>query len=454
MGNIKNRHIIDSNNLSEESYFISILQEAYACGLLYDSDIENIQLQCIDFLAYKSERYDGGESSSIRVEVAENIMKSNLYTIGLYLKSLPDADSAVSELKSTRIDEIYKKGRDLIDEKIRTVKHIYKLAKKNKVFTLNYTYNATLDDNGIGTFFRSYNPDYEAHETPASIDYQLCNPVINLEGIEFIQKYLENLLIENEFCRNFDTQDIHYLLYGYDEGYKDLLINIFEHVLTAGLGCLLANKSIKKLEISEDEIQFLDKELSKDTNYSLALKLQNAAKRLIEKMNIVNPLVEEYIERSLPKITSNIAYGIKTNALDKVFVIPINPDLKQKIKFLSGVKMEDEDYRKLINQLLISEYSLDKIAIIKEKVESFNDLEDILFDSELNDEEMALVFDMLEDIEIAALIKRNPFKSDIQAVDLSEAEYELRLNLEEYINHLPIGRKEQIFEMVSVIIDE
>jgi hypothetical protein len=110
MVNIKNRHIIDSNNLNEESYFISILQEAYACGLLYDSDIENIQLQCIDFLAYKSENYNGGESSSIRVEVAENIMKSNLYTIGLYLKSLPDADSAVSELKSTRIDEIYKKG--------------------------------------------------------------------------------------------------------------------------------------------------------------------------------------------------------------------------------------------------------------------------------------------------------------------------------------------------------
>ncbi|WMM23390.1 hypothetical protein RBU61_10520 [Tissierella sp. MB52-C2] len=165
-------------------------------------------------------------------------------------------------------------------------------------------------------------------------------------------------------------------------------------------------------------------------------------------------IVKEYIERSLPKITSNIIYGIKTNTLDKVFVIPINLDLKSKIKFLPGVKMEDEDYRKLINQLLVCEYSLDKIAIIKEKVESFNDLEDILLDAELNGEEMALVFDMLEDIEIAALIKWNPFKSDIQAVDLSEAEYELRLNLEEYINHLPIGRKEQIFEMVNVIIEE
>ena len=64
--------------------------------------------------------------------------------------------------------------------------------------------------------------------------------------------------------------------------------------------------------------------------------------------------------------------------------------------------MEDEDYRKLINQLLVCEYSLNKIAIIKENVESFNDLEDILLDAELNGEEKVLVFDILEDIEVAA----------------------------------------------------
>lgn len=49
MANIEKKHIIDSNKLSGEQYFASILQEAYSNGLLWDSEIENIQLQCIQF---------------------------------------------------------------------------------------------------------------------------------------------------------------------------------------------------------------------------------------------------------------------------------------------------------------------------------------------------------------------------------------------------------------------
>jgi hypothetical protein len=156
MTNIEKRHIINCNNLSGEAYFTSILQEAYTCGLLHDSDIENLQLECIRFLAYKSERYNSGESSSIRIEAAESIMKSNLYTIGLYLKSLPDADYAVNELKAARIQEMYQKGRDLINARFRATKDIYRLVQKNRLITPNYTYNATLSDNGIGSFFKLY----------------------------------------------------------------------------------------------------------------------------------------------------------------------------------------------------------------------------------------------------------------------------------------------------------
>lgn len=42
MGNIEKRQIINSYNMSGEFYFNSILQEAYICGLLNESDLENI----------------------------------------------------------------------------------------------------------------------------------------------------------------------------------------------------------------------------------------------------------------------------------------------------------------------------------------------------------------------------------------------------------------------------
>lgn len=454
MANIEKRQIIDSNNLSGEAYFTSILQEAYACGLLHDSDIESLQLECIKLLAYKSERYNSGDSSSIRVEVAESIMKSNLYTIGLYLKSLPDADYAISELRTAEIPEMYQKGRGIINNRLRTAKDIYRSIQKNRLVTPNYTYNATLSDNGIGSFFKSYNPDYESHETSASIDYQLCNPVSDLGGVEFIQKYLGNLFLENEFCRNFAAEDIHHLLSGYDMGYKELLINIFEQVLTVAIGCTLTNRSAEKLDISIEDIQYLYNKLLEYDDHLLVFEIRKAAGKVIEELNITNPSLRRYIVKSLPKITSNIIGAVKTNTLDKTIVSPVNPDLKPRIRFLSGMKMENEDYRKLIDELLVCRYLSDKLVLIKDKVKSFSDFEDMLFDAQLKEEEITSVFDILGNVEIAALIKRHPFKSDIEAVDLSEGEQTLRLYLQSYIEQLTADRQEQVFEIVNNLIDD
>lgn len=454
MASIEKWHLIDINNLNCEYYFTSFLQEAYSRGFLNDSEIENIQLQCIQLLAYKSEGYSDGKSSSIRVEAAQSIMKSILYTIGLYLKSLPDTGCAVGELKTAVISKMHEKGRKLINVKLNAARHIYKLAQKNKLTTLNYTYNATLNDNGIGIFFRAYDPDYEAHETPASIDYQLCNPVTDLIGIEFIQKYIESLYLENEFCRNFNPEDICHLLYGYDEGYKDLLINIFEHVLTSAIGCALSNHSVLKLEISEEELRFLENELSKDDDHSIVLKVRNGAGKVIKELNITNPSLISYIEKSLQRITWEIIHAVRTNTLGKTFAAPVNPDCKPKIQFLSGVKMDDEDYRRFTDELMTCRYSSDKLALIKEKVRAFEDIEDVLLDAQLKEEEITGVLGTLENVEIAELMRRHPFKSDIQAVDLSEAESALRAYLESYIDKLARDRQKQIFQIAKRLIDD
>lgn len=450
--NIEKRHIIDRHNLSGEYYFNSILQEAYTCGLLNESDIENIQLQCISLLSYKSERFNMGDSSSIRVETAESIMKSILYSIGLYLKSLPDPDYAVKELKIVKVSDLYERSRNLVKTRIQTAKRIFNLVKENKLDTLNHSYNLTLSEDGIGVFFKSYDLEYEAHDSPASIEYQLCNPVNDLVGIEFIQKYLENVYLENEFCMNFEAENIHHLLYGYDKGYTDLLINIFEHVLTTALGCSLANRNIRELNILQEDIQCLYEKLLKYDNYTLMLNIHKATKEIYEELNITNSSLQKYIETSLSKIVMSIENGLKLNTLNKVFIPQRNQYLEPKIHFESGVKMDDEEYRGLIAELLICRYSHDKLELIKEKVKSFDDLEDILLDAQLDEDEFVSLFNTLEDVEIAAMIRRHPFESDVQAVDLSEAEQMVRLYLANYIEQLSNNRREQILQIVGNFI--
>jgi len=453
MANIEKRHIIDSSRLSGEFYFNSILQEAYVCGLLNEFDLENIQLQCISLLAYKSERYNMGESSSIRVETAENIMKSIFYTIGLYLKSLPDPDHAAVELKSEKISEMYERGRKLIYNRFREAKYIYEMIQRNKIETPNHSYNSTLSENGVGLFFKSYSIEYEAHDIPASIDYQLCNPVNDLAGIEYIQKYLENLYLENEFCMNFANENIHHLLYGYDKGYPDLLINVFEQVLTAAVGCSLANRNIRELNISQEDIQYLYGKLLNYDKYTLMSNLLKAAEDIFKELNITNLSLKKYIEKSLSGIAENIEIALKLNTLNKVFITPKNPDLEPKIQFEPGIKMDDEEYRKLIEELLGCRYLSDKLEIIREKVKSFDDLEDLLVDAQLDEEEFISLFNTLGDVEIAAMIKRHPFELDIQAVNLSEAEQVLQLYLENYVKKLPSNRQKHIFQIAEQLLE-
>lgn len=447
MTNIEKRHIINSNNLSEEFYFYSLLQEAYTCGLLNKADLENIQLQCISLLAYKSERYTMGDSSSIRVETAESIMKSNLYTIGLYLKSLSDADSAVDELKSEKISELYEKGRKLVSSRLQLAKNLYTMVQNNKLDTKNHSYNSTLSEKGIGTFFKLYNIDYEAHDFPANIDYQLCNPVNDLAGVEFIQKYLENLYFENEFCMNFASKNIQHLLYGYDKNYPDLLINIFEQVLTAALGCYLAGRDIRGLNIIKEDIQYLYGKLRRYARHELLSTINDAAKQICMELKLIEPSLQEYIEKSLVTIVTNIENALKINTLDKVFIASKNPDLEPKIRFESGVKMDDEQYRELVEELIRCRYEPDKLVLIKEKVKSLDDFEDILFDVQLEEKEVLSLLDTLGDVELAEMLRRHPFELGIQAVDLSEEEQTVRLHLEKYINMLSSNRSEKIFKM-------
>ncbi|MGE5676723.1 MAG: DUF6179 domain-containing protein [Pseudomonadota bacterium] len=406
-------------------------------------------MDCIKLLSTRCESYNRGESSSIRAEAAESIMKSNLYTIGLYLKSLPDADAAAEELKRAEAAEMYRKGRGLINSRLRAAKDTYRLVMNNRILTPNYTYNATLSDEGAGSFFKLYDPEYEAHETAASIDYQLCTEVTDLAGVEYIQRYLGSLFLENEFCGKFSHMDIHRLLCGYDRGYGDLLINIYEHVLTAAMGCILAERDIISLDISSKDVRMLQGRLSGYDDQAIIMLIRETASKLLAELGIAKPSLISYTLGCLPEITTGIINAVRLDTLDKVFVAKVDTSTRSTIEFEFGRKMEDEVYRELIDDLFECRYLSDKLAIIKNRVRSFGDLEDLLTDGEFSEKETAHVLDLLGDVEISVLIKRHPFKEDIESLDLEEKEQELRVRLKNYIELIDPDRKRKIYEIID-----
>lgn len=324
MQSIEKHSRINKQHLSNEFYFQSLLQEAHNQGELSDLEIESMQMQIIKLLAESTEAYNKGLSSSVKVEVAQTIMKSNLYTIGLYLKSFPEPAPALAAVKSQPLSDLYSLGRSMINTKLNVAKYLYHLVCKTKIQTINASYNDTIGVEGIKGFFKDYHADYEAHETSGSIDYQLMHPITDLAGVEYIIQYLQNWHLENLFCSKFEPAIIHEVMCGYHESYADLLVNIFGQVLQNALGCAMLPKEILDLNLEASDIQKIDNDLKNETKESILEILQQNAVSIIKTLGITNTSLKPYILASLPEFASSIYFAVKNDTLQKIFVPRVN----------------------------------------------------------------------------------------------------------------------------------
>lgn len=319
MNNIEKISLIKKENLSNEFYLRSLMDEASRLSLIGDDTMQRIQFDCLSLLAEKSLAFYGGESGSIRIEAAENILHSIMFTIGAALKKEDTPAEALSQLCTQGTYKIYEAGRKRIDIRIKATKQLHKMVIGNMLTTKNYTYNSTLIG-GIDGFFKLYNPEYSAHEIHITADYPTVNPITDLAGIEFIGKYLESIYYENMFCSRFSAEKIHYMMNGYMKGYSELVINLFSFVLTNVTGCILLHKSPYVLDITKEETKHLAHYLENMERKQLSHKVLLAYHTMCFEMDITNDALKEYIESALHIITSNIFLAIQNGTLDKVFL--------------------------------------------------------------------------------------------------------------------------------------
>jgi len=288
MTNAIERHIsINTENLSGEFYFQSFLTEAYEQHEISETELETIQLDCFKLLAVRTESYNNGASSSVQIEVAQVIMASNFFTIGLYLKSLPDLQTALQALKNEPIADQYQKGLKIVCRKMNVARHLYYLVCSSRIESMQYFYNVAIDED-LKRFLKNYNLEYEAHEVTTLIDYQLMNPVSDLAGVEYLVHYLHNLSLENMFCAKFKPAVILAVMQEYDRQYKELPVNFFEQVLLNALGCVLLRKDIEAPILTAADRQEMISIIQCEDETSPFTLLNNTADSVIESLSITS----------------------------------------------------------------------------------------------------------------------------------------------------------------------
>lgn len=448
MGGIQRRSGVCRTALSEEFYFQSLLEEAHRLGELSEVELESIMGQYVGLLSVMTERFNRGMSSSVKIETAQQIAASNFYTIGLYCKSLPDTASALAAIRNESIAEAYRKGRESLDSELRRARELYRVVRVTRIRNPDLSYNATIDE-GLELFFSQYDPDFGSHQMPASIDYQLLNPVTGLAGVEYMNRYLGNLYAENIFCSRFDDTAIDEAMRGYHPEYEDLLVNICGQVLQNALGCAMCGRDPRSLNVARADLTSIASQLQGKTVESIRDVLAGKAEVVLTTLDLGEPHIREYILGSLTDIASSVRVSLDTGTLETVFTARRSRGRSRIIKYSSGLKMDDEKYRSIVNRILACRLSEDRVEIIKQHVKTLSDMEDIICDGELTEEEALSVFRMLEDIDIAAMVKRHPYSPDTEDLDLPQSELQLRRYLDKYLRTMPADRLQRLRSIMS-----
>ena len=442
MGNNKYIKIYNGfENINKEYFFKDFLSKCYENGLLDDVELNKIYNDRLKLLKIQLKYYTKDETSSVMVEVAEKILKGIDYTLGIYLKSLKNIDLMIKELKGFTLEEILKKGNDLIKEKVKVNKELLVYIQNNKINVDNYSYNDTIDY-GIPLFFKEYDYFFTPHEAAGSIDYQLCIDDMSYVGIEYIENYLNILQLENEFCHKFNIEEVKELLKGYDVNNNLLLINIFELVLTNAIGLMICDKGLSTLNINNKDRDYIKEKLCNLQLCNLINELKKYVIILYNELYTRNVGAKEYIDKAILKIAPIIKNAIELDKLENVFISFVGED-NDLITYVDKEKMSNSRFRNVTEKIRGCSSIEDKIKLIKNNIESLEDLIDMLDSECLFDDEYEKYFKSLSQFEIILIFK---YIQDLSLDNIYSKDWYLSFN--QYISQLDI--KEQVnIKMIS-----
>lgn len=423
MMNLERIHVINKAALSGKNYFASMMLQGRLCCLLTDKDIERLQLESLALLAEQTEKWSRGESSSIRVEKAQELLASVYYTVGLALKAYPSPEDAIDALKREGLDLLFRIGQEQITGKIRAARRMHQAMKKKLFRTRNVFYRSTVAD-GIDGFFKLYRPEFSAQEIHITVDYPAFMDVTDLIGIEFIEGYLKNIGFENQFLLLFSANSVHHLLCGLDENYPQIPMNIYEPVLAAALGCVLTDQSIRELSCDLDTLKELLDGRSREEIEGL---LCAALRQMMAELDCSSGLAV-YLRSSLPKLALLIQNAMRMGHLETIVLIPVYPENKPKIFLSYGERMNDRDYESVLEEVMWCESAEKKTEIILSKIHSLGDFLEILRDSEPTQKELVQILGCLPEEIIAVLLRQYPnddFLSDEREINIYSALQEI-----------------------------
>jgi hypothetical protein len=436
MDQLSNLMLPEESQLDQGNYFQSLLAVTMERKLISEAEMNQLQYSLVGLLTKQTERFTSGESSSVTVEKAQSLLQGICYHISVYLKSVPVMEEKINLIKDEKLEVLHRKGMNEVSGLYHKAEEKLKRLQAISIPYDNQAFQDTLY-HGLTEFFHDYEPEFAPQESAGTIDYPLCIEILGSSGVEYIMTYLTQLEEENHLVSRFPKEQIAALLQGFHRDYKELLINIYELVLTNALGVVLTGKKGFDLSIDAGDREWLQKKLQGRSREELGSRLAAAYEELKHILGY-EELLPGYGQKCAHQLAERLYHNLALNTLEQIFITfpekgatPITTgmggvaseafdscspeyNMSESIFYEEGNRMEDEELRELIEILNSLRSTSEKLHEIKRTVHSLEDLTELLpicFDNEEYEE----VFQLLNDTELELLLHRmeeeeNPYR--------------------------------------------
>lgn len=390
--------------LDEACYLPSLLEQAVETAWLSREERSRVEWELAETAAAQVIRYTKGESSSVPIEIAQGILYSISYCVGLELKK-GSPEEGVEQLRLRSVRMLWKAGKETARKKMRQASLLLGAVQQSLLDTGHRAYQDTIYE--IPKFFQAYDVEFAAQEVPCTIDYQLSRHAFAFAGVEFIYRYLSNLLLENRFCQFFSARALDRALRGVSAEYEELLVNLYEQDLSNALGCVLARREVRALEVSREDLDRLQRRLEPLPEPALRAVLLRGEELVEEELGVPQGEISGYMRSTVAdSIAVRVEQAVRTGTLDQVFVIPADRSHAPVVRFQDGAAMEDELFRSFVREMGDCRFLSDKIAMIRRKLSSLRDLADLMEAEVFAEWEWEPLFTELGDTELAALLSQ------------------------------------------------
>ena len=265
-----------------------------------------------------SYRYTMGDSTSLPIEKANELLKSAVFCIDLHLKSSGHSLLDFAPFESGIVSKLFAYGRCEALRQVALGKELFENVIENILPVGQQCYLDTL--HAIGDFFKLYDVHFMAHEIPCAIDYPLCHPMPELYGIAYINEYLRRLHLENTFCRRFQSDLIRRMLVCHWPDYQLALINLCDPIFINAMGLCLLNKDVFMLNLAEQDKTDLAALLCCWSQQEAAMRIDDALHRLLDTLDMADDFAVEYFGASANDLLVRMSALIDWDGFYNLFV--------------------------------------------------------------------------------------------------------------------------------------